>query len=245
MRLPFTKSPLDKYVEREIEFNENTNSNMKMDLQRTVHIIASLAGQKEIEQNNYDNIMNVVLYIVCKAMNFTLHNFSPSDQNDFDPVLFDNFLDSMTEELKNVYSVGYYKLGSSPFVELMILRSIDLFVDFYIAKKYDFKNLSDIENLIKQDTILIRENGTRIQTANLLVNIYFSIIVCIISKENFSNLKNVKKVLKKIDEHEIYKSCLVFAYKPNKTMEELRDDVIEMVDIFEFNYMALLESDKF
>jgi len=244
-KLKFFKDPLEKFVDREIAYNQNRDMHMKMDIQRTMHIVRCLAEDGDIDQNNYDNLMNVILLIVCKTMAFIINEIPNNENEEQDFDLFEDFVDELTDQIKNVYCIGYYKLGGSPFVKLMIYQTFDLIVDFYIREKYDFKSKEDIIDIIRRDNVIETENPDRkVQTANRLVNIYFSILICILSDNHSKELKNVRRVLSKMDNQEIYKACLVFIYEPDKPIDLLSKETHELAELFNINCKLLLDVDK-
>lgn len=234
MRIPFIKSTLEKVVETEMIYNENNNIHMKMDILRIVNMIRCLVGQREIDHNNYDNIMNIILYIVCKSIKFTNSNISHNKINK-DIKIYENFINDLTEQLRNAYCIGYYKLGSSTLIPIMIQHSIMLTIDYYVNKQYDFNKKTDIENLIKKDLLIeLKDPDETIQTVNLIVNIYFTLIVSILSYKHIK-LKKVKRVLQKINIDDVRKTCEVLINN-----SENFNDIDNIIKIFEVNCITLL-----
>jgi hypothetical protein len=236
MRVPFIKSTIEKVVETETIYNENNNIHMKMDILRIVNMIRCLVAQREIDQNNYDNLMNIILYIICKTLSFITSNISDDEPDPFDNELYENFIIDLTEQLRNAYCIGYYKLGSSPLIRLMIYQTIDLYVDFYIKNKYNFNKIKDIENLIKKDLLNdFSESDKKTQTPSLIVNIYFTLIVSLLQYKHIK-LKKVKRVLKKINIDDVRESCKVLVNHSKNYYE----DIDNIIKIFEVNCITLL-----
>lgn len=234
MKIPFIKSTIEKVVETETIYNENNNIHMKMDVLRIVNMIQCLVGQREIDHNNYDNIMNIILYIVCKSIEFVNSNMSHNKINK-DIKIYENFINDLTDQLRNAYCIGYYKLGSSTLIPIMIQHSIKLTIEYYVNKQYDFNKKTDIENLIKKDLLIeLKDPDETIQTTNLIVNIYFTLIVSLLSYKHI-NVKRVKRVLQKIDEDDVQKSCKLLINN-----SENFNDIDNIIKIFEVNCITLM-----